>query len=151
MVAKVLQRPTLVLNRNWQPVNVATVARALVLLLRQTARVVDPSDYQLYDWADWARLEPAEGEPFVRGVRLRLRTGERVYAEGITLAESAVVSIRGQFLAPDRIRVQQFHIHAGRWRSLASLLGLVLICAIWTESALRGWRRRGSGRIRAEE
>ena len=25
MVAKVLQRPTLVLNRNWQPVNVATV------------------------------------------------------------------------------------------------------------------------------
>ena len=32
MVTKVLQRPTLVLNRNWQPVRVATVARALVLL-----------------------------------------------------------------------------------------------------------------------
>jgi hypothetical protein len=32
MVANSLQRPTLVLNRNWQPVNVATVARALVLL-----------------------------------------------------------------------------------------------------------------------
>ena len=30
MVASVLQRPTLVLNRNWQPVNVATVARAPV-------------------------------------------------------------------------------------------------------------------------
>ena len=28
MVSKVLERPTLVLNRNWQPVNVATVARA---------------------------------------------------------------------------------------------------------------------------
>jgi len=28
----VLQQPTLVLNRNWQPVHVATVARALVLL-----------------------------------------------------------------------------------------------------------------------
>ena len=28
----ILQRPTLVLNRNWQPVNVATVARALILL-----------------------------------------------------------------------------------------------------------------------
>ena len=27
-----LQRPTLVLNRNWQPINVATVARALILL-----------------------------------------------------------------------------------------------------------------------
>jgi hypothetical protein len=29
MNAKLFQRPTLVLNRNWQPVNVATVARAL--------------------------------------------------------------------------------------------------------------------------
>ena len=54
MVTKVLQRPTLVLNRNWQPVNVATVARALVLLWNESARVVDPADYQLYTWADWS-------------------------------------------------------------------------------------------------
>ena len=33
MVSQVLQRPALVLNRSWQPVNVATVARALVLSL----------------------------------------------------------------------------------------------------------------------
>ena len=59
MVAKVLQRPTLVLNRNWQPVNVATVARALVLVWNESARVVDPHDYQLYTWADWSRLNPA--------------------------------------------------------------------------------------------
>jgi hypothetical protein len=42
MTTKMLQRPTLVLNRNWQPVNVATVARALVLLWNESARVVDP-------------------------------------------------------------------------------------------------------------
>ena len=51
MVAKVLERPTLVLNRNWQPVNVATVARALVLLWNESARVVDPNDYRTYTWA----------------------------------------------------------------------------------------------------
>ena len=62
MVAKVLQRPTLVLNRNWQPVNVATVARALVLLWNESARVVDPADYQLYTWADWSKLRPRDGE-----------------------------------------------------------------------------------------
>ncbi len=56
MVAKVLEHPTLVLNRNWQPVNVATVARALVLLWNESARVVDPADYQLYTWADWSQL-----------------------------------------------------------------------------------------------
>jgi hypothetical protein len=48
MIANMLQRPALVLNRNWQPVNVATVARALVLLWNESARVVDPADYQLY-------------------------------------------------------------------------------------------------------
>ena len=62
MTSKVLQRPTLILNRNWQPVNVATVARALVLLWNESARVVDPADYQLYTWEDWARLKPRADE-----------------------------------------------------------------------------------------
>ena len=39
MLARMLHRPALVLNRNWQPVNVATVARALVLLWNESARV----------------------------------------------------------------------------------------------------------------
>ena len=68
MVAKVLQRPTLVLNRNWQPIHVATVARALVLLWNESARVVDPADYQLYTWADWSKLKPCADEPFIRAV-----------------------------------------------------------------------------------
>ena len=63
MTPRILQRPTLVLNRNWQPVNVATVARALVLLWNESARVVDPADYQLYTWADWAKLGRARAKP----------------------------------------------------------------------------------------
>ncbi len=42
MVAQMIDRPTLVLNRNWQPVNVSTVARAQAMLWKDTARVVDP-------------------------------------------------------------------------------------------------------------
>lgn len=76
MSALVLERPTLVLNRNWQPVSVATVARALGMLWSETARVVDPRDYQLYTWEDWAKLEPAAGEPFIQGVSLKLRAPE---------------------------------------------------------------------------
>ena len=75
-MSKTLERPTLVLNRNWQPVNVATVARALLMVWNETARIVDPSDYQLYDWADWARLSPERDEPFVQAVRQRLRVPE---------------------------------------------------------------------------
>jgi 5-methylcytosine-specific restriction endonuclease McrA len=78
MVASILERPTLVLNRNWQPVHVATVARSLVLVWNDSARVVDPSDYQTYSWSDWARLAPADGEPFIRAVQLRLRVPEVV-------------------------------------------------------------------------
>jgi 5-methylcytosine-specific restriction endonuclease McrA len=76
MAYSVLQRPTLILNRNWQPVRVATVARALVLLWNEAARVVDPADFQLYTWADWARLKPRDGELFVQAVRFRLRVPE---------------------------------------------------------------------------
>ncbi len=59
MVAKAIELPTLVLNRNWQPVNVATVGRALMLLWNESARVVDPNDYRTYTWADWSQLRGA--------------------------------------------------------------------------------------------
>ena len=59
-----LLKPVLVLNRNWQPINVATVARALIMLWNDTAKIVDPVDYQLYDWSDWSRLVPDRDEPF---------------------------------------------------------------------------------------
>jgi hypothetical protein len=71
-----LNRPTLVLNRNWQAVNVATVARALVLLWNESARVVDPADYQTYTWEDWAKLRPGDDERFIQAVRFRLRVPE---------------------------------------------------------------------------
>lgn len=74
----VLKRPILVLNRNWQPVNVATVARALIMLWNETARVVDPADYQLYDWEDWTRLVPDHDEPAIHAVRQRIRIPEVV-------------------------------------------------------------------------
>ncbi len=82
MVAKVLEQPTLVLNRNWQPVHVATVERALVLLWNESARVVDPEDFQLYTWEDWSKLKPKDGEAFVQAVRFRLRVPEVVALTG---------------------------------------------------------------------
>jgi 5-methylcytosine-specific restriction endonuclease McrA len=78
MTVAVLDRPTLVLNRYWQPVNVATVARSLTMLWNEAAHVVDPEDFRLYTWADWARLAPRDGEPFIRTVTFRLRVPEVV-------------------------------------------------------------------------
>jgi 5-methylcytosine-specific restriction endonuclease McrA len=74
----VVQRPTLVLNRLWQPVRVTTVARALVQVWNAAAQVVDPVDYQLYTWADWAALQPRAGDLALTTPRLRLRVPEVV-------------------------------------------------------------------------
>lgn len=75
-ISPVLQRPTLVLNRNWQPVNVSTVARALLLLWNDSARIVDPVDYQLFNWDDWSRLVPDRDEPFIQSFRQKFRVPE---------------------------------------------------------------------------
>lgn len=76
MTAEILSRPTLVLNRNWQPVGVATVARTLVKLWNGSARVVDPNDYQLYSWSDWSRLAPLDGEPCIQTSSFPVRVPE---------------------------------------------------------------------------
>ena len=66
-----------VLNRHWQPVHVAPVhVQRLVMLWNEAAFVIDPDDFQLYGWSDWAKLAPREGEPFIRTVRFHLRVPE---------------------------------------------------------------------------
>ena len=48
------------------------------MVWNETARVVDPIDYQLYDWSDWARMQPADNEPFIQAVSMRLKIPEIV-------------------------------------------------------------------------
>ena len=76
MSAKMLNRPVLVLNRNWQPVNVATVARAFVMLWNESARVVDPADYRAYSWEDWSKLR--SGGDCARRLRSTAGTDRRL-------------------------------------------------------------------------
>ena len=107
MIPRVLQRPTLVLNRNWQPVNVATVARALVLLWNESARVVDPADYQTFTWEDWSKLRPSEEERFIQAVRFRLRVPEVITLTGYDrLPAAAVTFSRRNIFKRDRFTCQ---------------------------------------------
>ena len=74
----ILGRPTLVLNRSWQPILVTTVVRALVMPWNDSAKVVDPDEYRLYAWEEWTTLAPREGGPCIRTSRARLRVPEVV-------------------------------------------------------------------------
>jgi 5-methylcytosine-specific restriction endonuclease McrA len=71
-----LQRPTLVLNRNWQPINVATVARALIMLWNDSARSSIQSITSCMTGAIGADLVPDRDEPFIQSVRQRIRIPE---------------------------------------------------------------------------
>ena len=106
-MSKILQRPTLVLNRNWQPINVATVARALLMVWNESARIVDPTDYQLYQWEDWARLVPDRDEPYVQAVRQRLRVPEVITLTDFDrLPTGAVTFSRRNVFKRDRFTCQ---------------------------------------------
>ncbi len=76
MVASTLERPTLILNRNWQPVGVTTVARAVVKIWNETARIVDPADYQTYSWSDWAKFCPTDDELSIQSSQSRFKVPE---------------------------------------------------------------------------
>lgn len=107
MVAATLDRPTLVLNRNWQAVGVATVARSLTLVAGERARIVDPNDFQQYTWADWARLIPNENEPSVQSVSFRLRVPEViVLTEYDRVPQNAVAFSRRNIYRRDRFACQ---------------------------------------------
>jgi 5-methylcytosine-specific restriction endonuclease McrA len=111
---KALQRPTLILNRNWQPVNVATVARALVLLWNEAARVVDPQTYQLFNWGDWSKIAPRDGDAFIQAVRRRLRVPEViVLAEYDRLPTAAVSFSRRNVFKRDHWTCQYCGVQPG--------------------------------------
>ena len=59
----ILGRPTLVLNRSWQPIHVTTVVRALVMLWNDSAKVVDPDEYRLYAWEEWMTPAARDSTP----------------------------------------------------------------------------------------
>jgi 5-methylcytosine-specific restriction endonuclease McrA len=107
MVTAVLQRPTLVLNRNWQPVGVNTVARSLVKVWNETARIVDAADFRQYTWDDWTRLRPEGDEAVIHTRTQRLRVPEViVLTDYDRLPSNAVTFSRRNIFKRDRYTCQ---------------------------------------------
>jgi 5-methylcytosine-specific restriction endonuclease McrA len=111
----ILERATLVLNRNWQPIHVTTVVRALVMLWNDTAKVVEPGEYRLYTWEEWAELGPLLDGPCIRSARARLRVPEVVcLAHYNRLPSSAVTFSRRNVARRDHHTCQYCGTQPGR-------------------------------------
>jgi 5-methylcytosine-specific restriction endonuclease McrA len=92
MSSNVLEQPTLVLNRSWQPIHVTSVARSVILLCNDVARAVDPDEYRLLSWSDWIEQEPAPEMPCIRSARLRVRVPEVICLAHYDRLPSAAVT-----------------------------------------------------------
>lgn len=73
---KSIQGSVLVLNRSWVAVHVASVRRALSLVYRGLARVVNVDDYQTYDFESWKEASTAARERCIATVNFRIRIPE---------------------------------------------------------------------------
>ena len=72
----VLHDATLVLNRNWMPVDFTTVLDALCKLYAGNARAMKPDDYTLHDFDSWTSLKVAAQAPCVRTATISIPVPE---------------------------------------------------------------------------
>jgi len=111
----ILQQSALVLNRNWQPIHVTCVQRALTLLFGESVRVVDPDDYQIYSWHDWLLVKPDEDEPAVQAVHFRVKAPEVVVLNDYDQLPRAVVTYsKRNVFKRDRFTCQYCGTQPGR-------------------------------------
>lgn len=72
----VLERAALVLNRSWLPVHVTTVRRALCMVFRDAARIVEHETMATFSFDEWAQLPARPGRPTIRSPSLEILAPE---------------------------------------------------------------------------
>jgi len=73
-----LSRPVLVLNKMWIPIRIVSVKRCLKLVFADKASMVDPSDYSVYDWENWAELDSSMDKYSIQTTSSKIKVPEVV-------------------------------------------------------------------------
>jgi len=74
--ASLLDRATLVLNRSWRPVHVTTVRRALCMVFRDAARIVEPGTLATFTFGEWIDQPVPQDRPAIRSPSVRMAAPE---------------------------------------------------------------------------
>ncbi len=80
-MTRVIDRPVLVLNKQWQPVAVFDVATAITTVVRDMGHVLDGDTFQLHTFETWRSERPASAH------YVRTPSGEIPAPEIIVLSE----------------------------------------------------------------
>jgi len=108
--AAVLQRPALVLNRNWAPIQTTTVKEAISLVAKGAARIIEPETFRVHDLHSWNDVSRAKAR--LEGSVIRSPRMELVVPEVIVLTayagqgERAVVFSRRNLFKRDHYTCQ---------------------------------------------
>lgn len=106
-LASALSKPCLVLNKNWQAVHVTTVMKALKLVFKNSARIVDVNDYQTFTWDDWSLVAAKEGETYLSSANFRLKVPEVITLTGYDKVPTKSVTFsRRNIFKRDRYQCQ---------------------------------------------
>lgn len=76
--ASLLERATLVLNRSWRPVHVTTVRRALIMVFRDAARIVEPASLATFSFAEWLEQPIPAADRAIRSPTVQVAAPEVV-------------------------------------------------------------------------
>ena len=105
-----LERPALVLNRSWTPIQVTSAREAICLVAKGSALIIEPETYETHDlrtWADLSRAKARFENETIRSPRLAIVPPEvillKIYAGQ---GERSVIFSRKNLFKRDRYTCQ---------------------------------------------
>jgi 5-methylcytosine-specific restriction endonuclease McrA len=105
-----LERPALVLNRAWVPIQVTSVREAISLVAKGSALIIEPETYQTHDlrtWNDVSRAKVQFEHETIRSTRLAIVPPEVILLRTYPgLGERSVVFSRKNIFKRDRYTCQ---------------------------------------------
>lgn len=108
--AKVLERPVLVLNKGWVPIQTKTTKEAIALVAKGNARIIEPDTYIAHDlisWNDVSKAKRVVGDMVIRSVKLELVPPEVIQLTGYQgIGQRTVVFSRRNLFKRDRYTCQ---------------------------------------------
>ncbi len=75
-IESVLQLPTLVLNKSWQPIDSTTVKESFADVISERALFLEPESYVQHDIRSWMKQPVADGDRFVTTTTGRIKVPE---------------------------------------------------------------------------
>lgn len=81
-MSRTLSQQVLVLNKSWIPIGTVPLQRAIVMLFSETdggdpkAKIVEPSSYATFTWADWSKLKPVATDEVIKAANVVFRCPE---------------------------------------------------------------------------